>query len=192
MSYWIDGADDFVGLEGLGAACPVYQKMVQGTCVNKTCTGGKVLDFNTGKCIKPGTSALMSVTGCDDGSYPGANGLCSDGTAPIQTAAQVAALIAANAPPPTCPANTSYDATTQECEPVNPFTGQMYVPATNQTPLTATGVLTPAADVGVVTAPPPPKKTSHTLLYVGIAVVVAAGAYWYYRKSKKSKKGSKK
>jgi hypothetical protein len=192
--YWNDAADEFVGLdEGLGflgaAKCPVYQKNQGGTCVNKTCTGNKVLDFNTGKCIKPGTSPLESTTGCDDGSYPGANGLCADGTAPVQTAAQVAAIQAASAPQPACPAGNIYDAATQMCEPINPVTGQIMV---QQTPLTATGVLTPAGLVDSGAGAPPPKKTSHTLLYVGIAVAVAAGAYFWYKHNQASKKGKKK
>ena len=175
-----DVTDDFMGLEetplGMGAfgatKCPVFQKSVQGSCVNKTCNGKTVLNFTTGKCQKQ--SSTWSATGCDDGSDPGWNGLCQNGTAPV--AAHIVAAAAAN-PSPTCATGSAYDDATQECWPVNPATGQPMVNAsTTPSKLVADGV---AAPVGM--------STTKKLLLAG-GVLLAVGAAIYFFKKKGSKK----
>ena len=180
MNYADDSlVDDFLGIDsqypyalsGLGAnQCPPYQNNYQGSCISKTCNGKQVLNYTSGKCQKQQSN--WSASGCDDGSSVGFNGLCQNGTAPVE--AHVLAVAAAN-PSPSCATGTAYDIGTQECWPINPATGQPMVGA-DATPqkLMASG---PAPATG--------SSLFKKILVVGGVVIVAGAAFWWYKNHKK-------
>jgi hypothetical protein len=178
-------ADDFIGIDsnyplafsGLGASnCPVFQKSVQGSCVNKTCNGKTVLNYSTGKCQKQ--QSAWSVSGCDDGSSVQWNGLCQDGTAPV--AAHIIAAAAA-APSPECATGSGYDAGTQECWPLNPATG---LPMVNASTAPQKFVADGSAGGG--------SSLTKKILIVAAVAVVAGGVYYWWKKHKaQPKKGSR-